>query len=62
MPVRAANEAILTTRPQPCCAIAGAKACVHRNVPVTFTANSRFHSSNVWWWSDEAAKKLAAEK
>ena len=44
------TEAILTTRPQPLSTMPATIDCVHRNVPVAFTAMTRFQSSSDWLW------------
>src|SRR6266446_3735636 len=46
-PANPATEATLTTDPRLRITIAGMKACVQRNVPVAFTASTRFQSSSV---------------
>src|SRR2546425_429464 len=49
-PPSPATDAMFATRPQRRSSIPGRKACVHRNVPVAFTASSRFQSSRVSLW------------
>ena len=50
-PPSPAIDATLTTRPQPRSSIAGRKVRVHRNVPVAFTASTRFQSSSAIRWT-----------